>query len=190
MTDITDSDVEYMDVCDIRDTANDGTKYVKTVYYVPDSVRVPKAVFAVYGGCSIAARKIWDYVMDCCTKSNNVVTVDRKELQQLFNISEHTVCRALKELVDKGLLERKSTNEYRLPIRVCSIGNVDGAIKEYKARKEQEEADALDNLATKQYSKVWGGGLLEQVSSAELKKQAESRLEWAKSKHKRKKTNE
>lgn len=136
---VDDDELNSIDIMEVNNVDKNGVKYQEDIYYIGDSVRFKIDDLIKYNQCSLAARDIYTLILSKLKNNTNVLNITRKEIKSVLNVSDASISRSIKELLDIGLLRLKDKDTYVIPINKVYKGNVNKIIKRYKEEKEREE---------------------------------------------------
>lgn len=136
---VDDDELNSIDIMEVNNVDKNGVKYQEDVYYIGNSVRFKIDDLIKYNQCSLAARDIYTLILSKLKNNTNVLNITRKEIKSILNVSDASISRSIKELLDIGLLKLKDKDIYVIPINKVYKGNVNKIIKAIKEEKEREE---------------------------------------------------
>lgn len=136
---VDDDELNSVDIMEVNNVDKNGVKYQEDVYYIGNSVRFKIDDLIKYNQCSLVARDIYTLILSKLKNNTNVLNITRKEIKSILNVSDASISRSIKELLDIGLLKLKDKDIYVIPINKVYKGNVNKIIKAIKEEKEREE---------------------------------------------------
>ena len=134
-----ENELNSIDIMEVNNIDKNGDRYSEDIYYNSASVRFKLEDLAKYNHCSLGAREIYILILSKLKKDTNILKLNRKDIKTTINISDASISRSIKELLNCGLLRILEKDTYVIPLNKVYKGNLTKMVKLYKAEKEKEE---------------------------------------------------
>lgn len=130
-----------------------------------NSVRIGiDTLISLYNG-SKTALGVYITILYKLNNNTNVVKITRSELKAFLELSDASISKSIKELIDNGLIEEIERDTYCIPLKKVYKGNLNKMLSLYKKdcaeidktneelRKEEEQRKSINVLNLKRKTK-------------------------------------
>lgn len=161
-----DKYIQDVSTMEVKDKDDNNLEYTKTIYYLSNSVRVGiDTLISLYNG-SKSALGVYITILYKLNNNTNVVKITRNELKEFLELSDASISKSIKELIDKDLVEEVERDTYCIPLKKVYKGNLNKMLSLYKKdcaeinkineelEKEEQQRKTINILNIKRKSKI------------------------------------
>lgn len=161
-----DDYIQDVSTMEVKDKDDNNVEYTKIIYYLNNSVRVGiDTLISLYNG-SKTALGVYIAILYKLNNNTNVVKITRNELKDFLELSDASISKSIKELIDKDLVEEIERDTYCIPLKRVYKGNLNKMLSLYEKdcteidktneelRKEEEQRKSINVLSLKRKAKI------------------------------------